>query len=305
MKCIICDAGLARNFKTIDKVQYYQCINCKSIYADPKFINSMCIENHYDESYWSSECAAARSRSYGSSLNRVAETFLYSRIPIKKFIDIGSGPGYLLDSLSKLMPNYSDTFYGVELFPPPKKFISTHKNYVVGSLSSTNAKFDAGCCIEVIEHLHPDVLKNLISEMASCSNPGALYYFNSAQPSFVLKTDPGYLDPHIRGHICSYSLEGLNELFSPFGFTVIPLPGRDWGFLAEFGCLDDSSSNFETLMARVWNPEPTNADALQSNGFGPFMYSSGIESARCYYEAHTAAHRTQWALELNRQLSAT
>lgn len=188
--------------------------------------------------------------------------------------------------------------------PPPFQFRSKHENYHIGNLGDIAFKFDAGCCIEVIEHLPPNILKTLICEMAATSNKGALYYFNSAQPSFVRDTDPSYLDPHIRGHICSYSVEALEEIFGLFGFTVIPLPGRNWGFLAEFGCFDDSSKNFETLMNRVWNPIPSNLNLLKESVFGPFMYSSGVESARCYYEANQANQRTNWALLLKRKLEA-
>lgn len=303
MNCIVCGVGAVSLFSKVAGVDYFQCARCQSIHADAAFIGEVYSKsNHYEDNYWRVECSAARQRSFGSSLNRVAEVFLYARKPIEKFIDIGTGPGYLLDALSILMPKYSHIFHGVEAFPPPAQFRSHHKNYSVGRLGEVGMKFDAGCCIEVIEHLSPDMLKTLIEEMASTSNPGALYYFNSAQPSFVRDTDPSYLDPYARGHICSYSLAALEEIFSLFGFTVIPLPGRDWAFLAEFGRLDDSAPNCETLMKRVWNPVHSNSNMLKENGFGEFMYSSGVESARCYFEAHTAKERTQWALSLKSQL---
>jgi len=299
MKCMMCKLGELKLFKKISEIDYFQCLRCSSIHAEESFLDDIySTSSHYDNEYWNAECLAARQRSFGSSLNRVAEIFLYSRIPIKKFVDIGSGPGYLLDSLSILMPDYSENFYGVEVFPPPPEFRSGHNNYIVGRLRETGLKFDAGCCIEVIEHLSPNMLKGLIEEMASTSNPGAIYYFNSAQPSFVCDVDSNYLDPIVRGHVCSYSLLALQEIFSLFGFTVIPLPGRDWGFLVEFGLLDDASTNFQTLMTRVWNPVASNSEMLKDNGFGQFMYTSGVESARCYFEAHMVNQRTNWALSM-------
>lgn len=303
MKCIICQTSTAVPFRKIDHVDYFECKGCESIFADPVFIVDVYVtRNKYDEYYWNSECASARERSFGSSLNRVAEVFLYARVPINKFIDIGSGPGYLLDAVSVVLPKYSTNFYSIELFPPPINFRSLHKNYKIGSLENIGERFDAGCCIEVIEHLSPDALKNLIEQMALTSNLGALYYFNSAQPSFVRNTDPGYLDPHVRGHICSYSLIALEKIFLSYGFTLIPLPGRDWGFLVEYGQIDDASTNFETLMTRVWNPVPANSEILKVNNFGPFMYTCGVESARCYYEAYISNQRTHWALSLKKQL---
>lgn len=191
---------------------------------------------------------------------------------------------------------------GLNFTPPPTQLRTHHKNYVLGHLGDTGMKFEAGCCIEVIEHLSPSALRTLIGEMAAVSKPGALYYFNSAQPSFVSNSDPEYLDPHHRGHICSYSLLALKNIFSPYGFTVIPLPGRDWGFLVEYGRIDDADTNCETLMTRVWNPVPSNAGKLKDNGFGALMYVSGIESARCYFEAHMSTQRANWALSLQSQL---
>lgn len=119
MQCIVCEDGKTKYFQKIDDVDYFQCVSCQSIHADAAFIETVYSKKqHYDENYWGAECAAARERSFGSSLNRVAEVFLYARIPIVKFVDIGSGPGYLLDSLSIVMPEHSDMFYGVELYPP-------------------------------------------------------------------------------------------------------------------------------------------------------------------------------------------
>jgi hypothetical protein len=299
----MCVTGDATQFRSVDGVDYFECKACQSIFADPDFIADYNLkESIYDANYWKTECESARERSYGSSLNRVAELFLYARKPINKFLDIGSGPGYLLDAISVVIPRYSESFYGIELFPPPLEFQTSHKNYKIGSLQSLHEKFDGGCCIEVIEHLSPDVLMRLIDQLAIVSNPGAIYYINSAQPSFVRNVDPGYLDPHVRGHICSYSLVALEKIFSAAGFTVIPLPGRDWAFLVEFGKHDDASKNIETLMARVWNPVISNVNMLKNNGFGPFMYTVGVESARCYYESEIASQRTNWALSLKKQL---
>lgn len=227
---------------------------------------------------------------------------MYARKPILKFIDIGAGPGYLLDSLSLLMPKFSNLFYGIELYPPPQEFRTKHANFKIGSLFDISEKFDAGCCIEVIERLAPDVLRKLIQALLNVSNVNSIYYLNSAQPSFVKNIDPGYLDPLNRGHICIYSLIAIKNIFAEFGFTLLPLPGRDWGFLVELGKFDDADTNVETLMSRAWNPHPHNLTMLRDNGFGPFMYSAGIEAARCYYEAYSASQRTEWALSLQKQL---
>lgn len=298
MNCLICENVRSKYFKTVDDIKYFECENCNSLFADPEFISKLQSNNsHYNEIYWKNETVASKERSFGSSVNRVSEVFLYSRIPIKRFIDIGTGPGYLLDALSILLPNYKSLFYGCEVFPPPPQFRTQHKNYKIGTISDLEGKFSAGVCIEVIEHLSPNILKELIKQLAEMSEDKAIYYFNSAQPSFVKNTDPNYLDPFVRGHIISYSLKALKPIFGAYGFTLIELPGRDWCFLAEYNS-DDNLTGSEGLLTRLWTAVPENISVLKDNGFGPLMYSIGLESARCYLEHAISLERTAWAKSL-------
>ena len=302
-KCPVCldsSESELNKFDRIDNVDYYECDACGSLFAEEQRLFNVTSTDafSYNEEYWTSEMSSAKERSFGSSVNRCAEVFLYSRIPIKKFLDIGTGPGFLLDALSVLMPNYKSMFYGVELYPPPIEYRSTHENYIIGDLANTRNKFSGGVCIEVIEHLTPDQLRKLASQLAIISEPGAIFYFNSAQPDFVKNEDPGYLDPNIRGHIVSYSIQGLIKIFSENGFTIIPLPGRTWCFLAEFSNLT-TIPNADDLLNRIWNPHPDNIEKLKANGFGQLMYVIGLESARCYLEHAIATERTKWALALS------
>jgi hypothetical protein len=284
MNCIVCESSKTKDFRVIDTVNYYECSSCKSLFADPQFIAK--VERgdlkNYGHEYWESELSAARQRSFGSSLIRVAETFFYCRIPIKKFIDIGSGPGYLLDALRVVMPESESIFHGVELFPPDERYRSKHPNYKNCSLLESKDKYSAGVCIEVIEHMSPRVLRSMLMELAQVSEEGATYIFNSGQPEFVKKEDPQYLDPLIRGHIVSYSIEGLRAMFSDAGFRVTRLPGRTWAFLAEFANSDEEVSA-SALEDRLWVPVNENAIALRDKTFGPLMYDMGIESALCYF----------------------
>jgi hypothetical protein len=298
--CPICEASQNEQtlYEMVQGIQYFECKQCDCLYADLDALRGDgSREFVYSNDYWQSEMSAARSRSFGSSLARCAEVFFYSRIPIRSFLDVGSGPGYLLDALSSLMPNFREMFHGVELFPPPPEFRSTHPNFHVGSLDDVSVRFDGGVCIEVIEHLTPVQLRSLVSSLSRISNVGATYFFNSAQPSFVKSTDPGYLDPFGRGHIIAYSIAGVRKIFSEFGFNVIPLPGRDWAFLAEFTS-DTKTFTAEQLLHRLWSPVPENMDKLKVNGFGELMYTVGLESARCYLESAIATERTNWALSL-------
>jgi hypothetical protein len=299
--CPICDAP--GNFlRTVDDVPFFRCAGCGSLYAHPDFLAAVDRGDaaNYGDAYWAAELASARQRSYGGSIVRVAETLRLSRIPVRRFIDIGSGPGYLLDALAALLPNIAGLFHGIELLPPPLADRSTHPNYRIGTIADLDGSFDAGVCIEVIEHLTPGILCVLVRELAARSAPGAIYFFNSAQPSFVEQTDPGYLDPKARGHIVSWSIDGAREIFAPAGFNVIPIPGRDWAFFAEFG--PARTVSVEDLLSWLWQPVPDNLALFRHDAFGPLLETIGAESARCYLEGALAEGRGHWALSLERQI---
>jgi hypothetical protein len=303
-RCAVCSSHAVDTYQKIDDVVYYTCGACGSLFADPAFLRAVedGTVSNYRDAYWEMELRAAKERSYGSSLQRVAETFFYSRVPIKRFVDIGSGPGYLLDAVATALPDATDMFYGVELFPPEPAFQSKHPNYKVCPLADVGQKFEAGVCIEVIEHLTPSMLDTLAKQMAQTSAPQAVYLINSGQPEYVLNEDPGYLDPHGRGHIMSYSLEGARRIFEPHGFTVIPLPGRHWAFLVEYQSQSTSKHPIQQLEARIWSPIPENAATLRDGRSGSLMYHVGLDSARCYLEHATVVERTEWARSLQAEM---
>ena len=296
--CAVCGAATAVPFRSIDGIGYNKCPDCGCICAESGFlarVDAGLVGNYHDE-YWAFEMAAAKERCYGSTLVRVAEVFYYARRPIGRFIDIGAGSGLLLDALSTLLPGLSEKFHGIELFPPPPEHRSRHPNYHIGSLTDLDVTFDAGVCIEVIEHLTPATLRTLGSQLAARSAPGALYYFNSGQPAFVEQENPGYLDPMKTGHIASYSIAGLTHIFAPLGFNVIALPGRTWAFLLEYG--PPASIGCDELLHRLWTPLPENMQALSGDPFGNMFRAMGLEGARCYLEHATAQERTRWALSM-------
>ena len=68
------------------------------------------------------------------------------------------------------------------------------------------------------------MLRRLAASLARISEPGSLYIFNSANPTFVKELDPAYLDPLRRGHIISWGHNALVGIFEPEGF-VPPMPG--------------------------------------------------------------------------------
>jgi hypothetical protein len=297
--CPLCPTGILQPLRMVDGVAYLHCDGCGSILAERAFMaRAMAGEaRNYDDSYWAEEMAAVQERNHGASLIRIAEVFHYARRPIRRFLDVSTGAGTLLDAAAELLPEIADTFWGIEPFPPPPQYRARHPQYRIGFLRDLDGRFDGGTCIEVIEHLPPEVLKAMLAELAAVSEPGALWYFNSAQPSFVLRDDPGYLDPHSRGHVASYSVEGLRHVFAAAGFTLHALPGRDWAFLAEYG--EHPAQDANALLDRVWTMLPENRHWLDSARFGPLLRAAGQEGARCYLEGAIRA----WAVGERQRLA--
>ncbi len=292
--CPVCAVGTGAPYRDVDGVAFFRCDRCGSLFADSAFIAR--VENgdvtNYRSAYWESEMTAARERGYGASLMRLAETFRMCRIPIESVIDIGAGAGTLLDAIAALLPEISDRFHGIELFPPEPAQRTRHPNYRIGTLGDLDRRFQAGICMEVIEHLPPNTLRTLVAQLASCSVPGSLYLFNSAQPAFVHTKNPGYLDPFGRGHIVSYSVAGLAPLFAAHGFRLANLPGRHWAFYAEYAPGEPPLTE-AMLQTRLWSPLPANMALLKQARFGPLMIGVGLDSARCYFEHAAAASRTR------------
>lgn len=292
----MCESGSSSFYETIDGFDYLKCTGCGSLHIGNDVLAGIDAGKStrlYNESYWEDELRAARERANGVGLVRAGEAILYSRRPVKRFLDVGAGPGYLLDGLSKQLPRHSNIFYGVELFPPVDH--SAHPNYKVGEVCEIDATFDAGVCIEVIEHLTPRMLTNLAAGLAKVSNPDTLWFFNTGMPEYVLKEDRGYLDPLRRGHIVSYSLAGLVHIFEPHGFRISALPGKSYAFVAEFRPSVDAPD----FAHRIYHPLPENKALLEESGL---MFHAAFEAARSSYYMEECLARTAWALGLQREL---
>ena len=303
MHCPIC-SHKAVLLREVDGVPYFRCGGCGSLFAHSEFLASVdsAAAEKYRDAYWAEEISASRERSFGQGVVRTAEVVRMARIPVSRLLDIGSGTGLLLDALNELVPTLAARVFAVELFPPHEHQRTRHRNYHVGSIADLSGRFDGGTCIEVIEHMTPNILAKMLDQLAARSSLGALYYFNSAQPSFVEAVDPEYLDPYRRGHIVSWSVAGARRIFERAGFNVIALPARDWAFLAEFG--PPRAVDADMLMDWLWRPVPENIALTHDDRFGPLFETIGLESARCYLECGTAEERTRWALSLQSELQA-
>jgi hypothetical protein len=270
------------SFRVVEGVAFDACGACGSIVAEDSFLaRTMAGEARlYDDSYWEFELSAARERCFGNSIPRVAELFLYARRPIRRFLDVSAGAGYLLDAVSTLMPGFGATMRAIEPFPPPERFRSRHPGYQIGFLADVEGVFDAGTCIEVIEHIPPAVMWDVVRDLGRVAAPESVWYFNSAQPHSIFVREQGYLDPHRRGHIASYSVAGLRPMFAAAGFALQALPGRDWAFLAIKG--GGPTRDADGVLDWVWRPVPENMATLESEPFGNLLRTIGTEAAVAY-----------------------
>ncbi len=298
MRCPICNSENSIPYELIDGYEYFQCGKCKSLHISDDVIRNIDRGESpriYNQSYWNQELKDALERARGPSLVRAGEAILYCRRPVTRFLDVGTGPGYFLDEISRLYPNDKELFHGVELFPPDEH--SKNDNYHIGDVSSLkDGKYDAGICIEVVEHLTPSMLSDVVISLAKLSHERSIWLFNTGLPEYVMKEDKGYLDPINRGHIISYSIDGLKKIFEPHGFNIFKLPGKSFAFIAEYNPGQEESASFEQ---RIFSPIKENEDLLIKN---PLLYQAVSESARGYFYYEGYVDRTQWALNLDQEL---
>lgn len=295
--CPVCLAGASTLYTVIADYSYYTCEACGSIHVAPDVLAAMdagaASIGEYGHEYWESEARSALGRARGLSLCRAGEAILYCRRPVERFLDVGTGPGFLLHELQRLLDPDAEVFHGVEKFPP--SFAVEAPNFHIGDVGDAPGSFDAGVCIEVVEHLTPKMLDRLAAGLARVSQPGALWLFNTGMPDYVRNQDPGYLDPQRRGHVISYSLKGVAARFERHGFRVEGMPGRNFGFVVER--LPAESIGFDE---RIYQPLPENRALLERNGL---LYQAAFESARSYYYQGGYEERTRWALSLDAELA--
>lgn len=297
VECPVCRDGRAHPHAVIDGYDYFECGACGSLFVDPLVLEAMdegrAEVGKYADEYWEQERKAAATRAEGVGPCIAGEAILYCRRPVERFLDIGAGAGYLLGKLQQLLDPDGDTFHGVEKFPPD--YAERLPNFHHGDIATLDGKYDAGVCIEVIEHLTPKMLDGLLAGLAKVANPGSFWIFNTGMPAYVKDEDPGYLDPLRRGHVVSYSIEGLAGLFGAHGFRIGALPGKSFAFFAEAG--DAGDVPFDT---RFYHPLEGNLRLLRRNGL---LACAAFETARSYFYQHESNERTRWALSLDRELA--
>lgn len=281
-QCPICNNIELKKIRKIGKFTYYQCLKCESLFLEKKYMTQVDEGRRvvkYGETYWNSELIAAKERAYGPCLARAAEAFYYCQREINTFLDIGTGPGYFLDAITKYLPSQTNMFYGIEKFPPKETERTNHANFLVGDLEDLELKFDAGLCVEVVEHLTPKMLRNLLKGLASVSNDKALYIFNTGLPEYVLNEDINYLDPIKRGHVGCYSVKGINVIAQKYGFKAFPIKGKTWAYCLEF---NSAYSTDHDITTRVWSALEINKGKLIDMDMGSTLQILGRETVLAY-----------------------
>ncbi len=278
MQCSICEAP-APFWRQVGGYNFTDCPSCGCIAIEQRGIDQLdngSFPVQYDAAYWEKEIAETRERAWGCGVARSAEAILYCGRSVSKFLDIGAGGGFLLDALSAYLPASADRFYGVEMFPPPTP--TDNPNYTVGTVEGLSDRFDAGLCMEVIEHMTPAMLNKLAASLSKVSNPGAFYFFNTSLAPHVRDADPAYIDPLNRGHVVAWSLKALSDIFTAHGFKVWPIEGKPWAFGAEF-----QSDNRTPPADRIWSPIAENKAILHDPVMGSMAYILALDTARAYH----------------------
>ncbi|MEO7802885.1 MAG: class I SAM-dependent methyltransferase, partial [Ginsengibacter sp.] len=270
--------------KKIEKFSYHHCPDCDFIFIDQDILHDiddgkLVFEHKHD--YWEEELNSAKHRAWGSAIARMSECFHYCRIPINNFIDIGARSGFFLDAVTHFLPDSSNKFFGWEKFPPQKELQTTHENYLIADLSNINKKFQAGLCMEVIEHLTPKQVYSLLYDLRAKIDEGSFFIFNTGLVEYVLKEDSNYLDPVKRGHICIWSVKALNILLNDLGYTCYSVGQKTWAVGIEYKTKDEDLLD-RNIINRIWSILPENAKILEDEHSGTVIKILGLESARAY-----------------------
>lgn len=286
IQCPLCKKTMGMSLiKKIAAFSYHRCPNCDFIFINDEVLQQ--IDNgtqvfEYQEEYWKDELESAKERAWGVAIARMSECFHYCKIPIQRYIDVGTGPGYFLDAIDHFLPDSSNQFFGWEIYPPKKEFQTKHKNYFNYPLADINIKFQAGSCMEVIEHITPKQVYNLMDNLKHKLDDGAFLIFNTGLVDYVLKEDMDYLDPVRRGHICVWSVKALNILLKDLGYSCYPLGKKTWAVGIEYRA-KNAGNGENSIDGRIWSILPENKKILEDKNSGTVIKILGIESARAYF----------------------
>jgi cyclopropane fatty-acyl-phospholipid synthase-like methyltransferase len=234
----------------------------------------------YDENYWESEANSALERARSGSLERFLELVVLSRIPIRSWLDMGTGGGQLLDEVNKL---FGDVFEqrGIELYPPGVQFRTKHEGFIIGEFEDLkNVEFDAITSIEVLEHLDPQEARKMFENIERLLTNGGIALINSGNDLYVEYEDLGYLDPIYRGHNYIYSLDSVQLLIKDLKLKLIRRSNSNWSFFLQK--VDNFVPQLTSVKECLWTTHPFNRQLLYKVQNNDLLFLLGRESLRVY-----------------------
>lgn len=248
--CPVC-AELSFFYKTVQGFAFFECSQCSVIHIDVDCLDKIDAGAPiilYQNDYWKQEYSAARQR-LPMSVTRLVEAIYLSQIPVQRVIDIGTGQGLILEEMERFLPVNSRAIFGIEKFPPDIRTRSP--GYRIGSLQdiASEGLYDAGLCMEVIEHLTPLMVRHLLTELSQLASEGGCFLFNTGLAESVKTRNPDYINPGVLGHIMFWTVEAMNVLGAPLGFTAQRFMDRDWCFI-----LEKTTIALKPITERVYTP---------------------------------------------------
>ncbi len=200
--CEICKHRKTKFFHKIDKYIYYECLNCNTLFLQPKPTLSQ-AKNYYAKifKYADGEMNEIRIRSRAKLILKNLKNIYPTG---KTVLDVGSGYGYFLDEAKSfgfkiLGIEPSKTLYSISIKHLIEKIFLTDFSHFYAR--NRNKKFDFITIIHTIEHLVNPA--ETISQALTLLNKDGLLYietpnldshlFNAEKYSYTFLTPPDHI----------------------------------------------------------------------------------------------------------------
>jgi len=209
----------------------------------------------YDEDYWENEYAEAVRRENEDCCLRALELIYLSKIPVKRFLDLGCGLGITVNWLRSQL---GIDACGIDKFGKFEPTPYLLKEDVLTTDKFEKESFDAIMSIEVVEHLPQDLIIPIFQKLRDILKPGGMILINTGTLEFIKEAEDnkGYIDPSVRGHISIFSMKTFERIADILGLIHIPMWSRNWctlllkpasGIKAPISPWEGIEENFNTL----------------------------------------------------------
>ena len=260
MRCAVCKANAAQRYRNVDGVGYLRCGACGSLFADPDFLAAEQLSS-MPTTTGGMSCMR---RGSAASARRCCAWRRRSRIVVcrsaRSSISAPAPVGCSMH-LRHCCQRRSIGSMRSSSIRRPRRTAPAIRTTSSARWTACDRTFDAGVCIEVIEHLTPTTLRSLVAQLAAVSRPGSLYLFNSGQPDFVEREDPGLSrSARPRPHRLVFAALVPRASSGRPGSMSSRCPAAPGLFLPSSGRC--SLVDADALIARLWHPVPENVSML-------------------------------------------